>query len=236
MAALERMMVTKLREQQLEPVLSAVEVTDGEIEQYYDRHRDQYTSLAMFRGAMIRFAASDAMAKKKRDLILAKANSVLSLAKTLAPSVRGFGALAVEHSAHQPSRYRGGDIGWFSSGKAGSVPAEVTNALLGLQHEGELAPLVTAEDGYYLVKLLEKRPARTHALATQSQKIWQTLLHRKREQAEKDWLASLQPAGQVDVNHSLLASLAPSGIAHTENQHAGPPGLPLPYRFMPNGG
>ena len=227
-AKLERVMLAKLRERELDKQLKAIEVSDFDIAQYYQDHLQDYTAPAMSRGAIIRFVVPEYASEDKKAVIREKANNVLALAHTIPDSVRGFGALAVEHSEHQSTRYRGGDIGWVHDATPPhTIDPAVKKALLALNNPGELTPLVAADDGYYLVKLIEIRPAKTRALATLSPKIRQQLLHRKRQQVEASWLASLQSADMpIEINHTLLQSLPSTEGRAADQQYAQAPALP----------
>ena len=73
--------------------------------------------------------------------------------------------MAQNHSEDQASRYRGGDIGWLTVGDTNAPwdPAMLA-AVSKLAQPGDLAPVVSTPEAFYLVKLVERQPASVRPL------------------------------------------------------------------------
>jgi len=225
-AMLERLMVSKFREQHLDERLKAIYISDVEIESYYQAHLEQYTTPAISHGAIIYFKLSQGASDEKRAAVMAKIQQALSQARSIPDSVQGFGALAVKYSDDQSTRYIGGDIGWVSQNKMRIAhDALVIEALFSLKEKAELAPIVNTDDGMYLVKLVNSKPKKTRPLSTLSKKIKMQLLHQKQDQVKADWLVSLHSSDiKIDINTSILQSIAsPVGVNTRRDK---PPVLP----------
>ena len=83
---------------------------------------------------------------------------------------RDFGAVAARVSDHAASRFQGGRFGWLRR-DAQTLPRAVMDALFSLTDEGAVAPSIEDEDGYWLVKLVEKAPGRVPPFEEVSERI-----------------------------------------------------------------
>jgi peptidyl-prolyl cis-trans isomerase C len=226
--ALETMMITKLREAQLQKVLADVTVTDEEVSEYYYAHSEKYVTPAMSRAAIIHFVLSDYASKEKQAEVKARADNVYKLAQTLPESAKGFGALAATYSEDQATRYVGGDIGWITPGnKVDRFDPVILETLGKLNAKGEIAPVAKGKSGLYLIKLIDMKPEQRQSLEETSSAIRRFLLQQKRAQAEADWLASLESkVGPVTINEAVLKSIDPPPTSVLPKGESGAPGLP----------
>lgn len=226
--ALENMMITKLREDQLTKILSEVSVSNEESNDYYQANIDKYTTPAMSRIAIIKFAVYNTATEEKRAEVKAKAEKVLKLADTLAESVKGFGSLAAQHSEDQASRYTGGDIGWIAADQSSSrVDKAVQESIAELSEKNKQAVLVKGTDGYYLVKLIDSKRQQIQAFDKVTHAIQNILQYQKRTKAEADWLSSLQgDVKPVKINQTVLESVQPPASTAPVRGKQHPPALP----------
>jgi parvulin-like peptidyl-prolyl isomerase len=130
-----------------------------------------------------------------RDIVVAaqdQANDVL----TQLQGGADFGQLAQQLSTDTSSKGNGGDLGWIGHGV---LDKAVEDTAFGLQ-PGELSGVVQGANGFYVVQVLEKDPARpvpAAQLDTQRQKAFSDWLDSRRSsqdvkleltQPERDWL------------------------------------------------
>jgi parvulin-like peptidyl-prolyl isomerase len=226
--ALENFMVNKLRTEQLEKQLAEVNVFQSEIESYYQQNLEKYTTPAMTRLAIIRFSLSSQANSDKRAAVKAQAEQAYQLALTLPDAINGFGSLAAKYSDHQASRYAGGDMGWIKPDvKDKQIDDAIITALNKLKQNGDLAPLVEGDSGYYLVKLLDRRAEKQSSIDKVGSNIQRLLERESRKQTEDQWLLSLQNNGQpLVINQDVLAAIElPVGSGSPAKQYS-PPLLP----------
>jgi len=225
---LERIMVGKLREEQLQQELAKVSVSETEIENYYQQHLANYTRPPMSRIAAIQIKISQGASEEKRAEQRSRANEVLEAASLLPASARGFGTLAAKHSDHQPSRYIGGDVGWYSSDKGGRfMNPEIRQAVMAITEQNELSPVIKADDGYYLLKLTDIRDEQIKPLAEVQGGITHSLLSNKRAQVEASWLAGLkQDDMPIQINLSALEAVPSPHGATVQKKRLQPAALP----------
>jgi hypothetical protein len=218
------LLVGKLRQQMLQPRIEAVEVTDEEVERYYQAHIDDYTRPARVRLAILHLETHPTMSDEKREAIRARMTEAHEKAKEIPPEVRGFGPLSIDYSAHQASRYKGGDIGWLSEGRDYRWPEPVVSAGFALDRSGEVSDVIETEEGLYLVRLLDRRPAEVAPLETVAARIRHKLLLEKRREVEETFLAEKRAATRpIKIYPEALASVpAPA----SEKEGVQPPSLP----------
>ena len=226
--ALEKMMVTKLREEQLKKILAKITVSEDEIADYYSANVNKYTTPAMSRAAIIFFAVSDKASDKKQAEVKAKAEKVFKLAQTLPDSIKGFGALAAKYSESQASRYTGGDAGWLVQGRINhSLDDAVIKAVATLNNKGDMAFPLRGTDGYYLVKLSDKRAAKEQPLKQVSRSIRHLLQQQKYQQAEANWLRALKKhVTPITINQAVVKSIQPPPASKVVKDKQRPPTLP----------
>jgi hypothetical protein len=218
------LLVGKLRQQMLQPRIDAVEVTDEEVDRYYQAHIDEYTRPARVRLALLHLETHPTMSDEKREATRARLSEARTKAEEIPPEVRGFGPLAIDYSEHQASRYKGGDIGWLSEGRDYRWPEPVVSAGFALDQKGEVSDLIETDQGLYLVKLLDRRPAEVAPLEKVASRIRHKLLLEKRREVEKAFLVEKRAVTTpIKVYPEALASVpAPT----SEKERVQPPSLP----------
>jgi peptidyl-prolyl cis-trans isomerase C len=198
-------MIAKFKERQLSAALDAASVADAEVQEAYEQQKGQFTAPEKARIAVLFMAApkqdgpaaGEARGKIAAALALAKAES--------SPNAHGFGALAINNSEDQESRYRGGEIGWVDRKQ---YPARIDfaaiEAAFALQSPGQISDVVQGERGFYAVMLLEKRAATPVPFAEVAPIIRGKLLAKKREQVEATFLAKLRAEVPVEMHPERL--------------------------------
>lgn len=178
--AQKKIMVSKLVKDEIE---SKVSVSDKQVENYYNAHKDEYNIPERWKAAHI-------LVKTEEE-----AKSVLAeLAKG-----KSFEDLAKEKS-QDTSAKKGGDLGYFAKGQM--VP-EFEEAVLKLE-VGQTSGIVKTQFGYHIIKLADKKPAQAQELKDVSAKIKNELLMTERRAAFDKIVAGLKADTKVSVNDSLL--------------------------------
>lgn len=113
------------------------------------------------------------LVKGTDDAAQGKAQQLLDQLKAGA----SFEDLARQNSGDPGSAARGGDLGWFSSGRM--VP-EFEAAVTKLQTPGELSPLVKSQFGFHIIRLEERRPAEQMAYETVKDQLIANLVQKAR--------------------------------------------------------
>lgn len=160
----------------------SVELTDDEIEQYYQQNDERYTRPEQMKVSYIEFSAQQlkeaitisdeqaqefyqthqdkytSAAQRKVSHILIQGEDEQTAQAILDELHNGadFAALAKEKSQDIGSSEDGGNLGWI---ERGTMDAAFEDAAFALQQVGETSELVKSEFGYHIIKLDELKPS-----------------------------------------------------------------------------
>lgn len=208
---LDQILVNQVLRNELRPRQEQSDIPPEAIEAFYDEHADEYTVPTRRRVAMIHFRAGAAASEETREQVRAEAEQVRSAALELDASVRDFGLLARDHSAHQASRYRGGVLGWIGEGDSArySYPEVVTRQALQMNETGGVSEVVEDDEGFYLVRLVAYEPSRTRSLEELADGIRQRLLRQRFIDVENEYREQVMSDYDIEIHQQRLADLAP---------------------------
>jgi peptidyl-prolyl cis-trans isomerase D len=176
-----------------------VQVSDAELQAYYNDHIDEYKIENRVHVEHILFKTvgkTDAEIAEIRQ----KAEDVLKKAKAGA----NFEDLAKKYSEDDPSKVKGGDLGWIVEGQ--TVPAfqQVAFTL----PNGSISPeLVKTEYGFHIIKVLDHEQARTKTLDEVRSTIGPAVLFAKVNAKASD-IANQMASAVRQSNHQSLDDLA----------------------------
>lgn len=155
----------------------APQVTDAEVQQYYNQHQSDYhvDDQVKVRHILIKVdpnadAKTDAAAKQKAEDILKQLRNG-----------GNFADLAKKYSNDPGSKDQGGELGFIKHGV--TVP-EFDKAAFALQ-PGQISDLVKTKFGYHIIQTEEKQTAHTRPLDEVKQTIVALLTRQKEAQAQQ---------------------------------------------------
>ena len=196
------------------------EIEDAEILKFYEGNLARFQIPTAVRAGLIWLPLNTKADATRRAALLANAERLREQAAGADPI--GFRALVQQHSEDQATRYTGGDTGWLHEGQPASCHPAVMTAALQLHQTGEVAPLVVASNGVYIVRLLERRMATTRPLTEVREAIRYELQQQKREQRELEFFAEMKRGLNIKVNRDVLNSIS----TLTQVSNTAPPALP----------
>jgi peptidyl-prolyl cis-trans isomerase C len=207
-AAYRRMLAGKYREKFLQPKLEGLAVSDAEIYSYYREHRQLFATPRTVRAAVIKVAIPSMASAETRSELQHRAEKARVAALALDPATTTFGSVAVEFSSDQASRYRGGDTGWIDPArKDGQWPEGVLMAIQALGKAGEVSPVITLDDGFYLLKLIEAKDAAVRPLEKARGEVYQRVMRAKQTETELAFFAELKRSSPVTINEKVLETI-----------------------------
>jgi len=229
-ANLKRMIVDKYKADQLAK-LPPPQVGAQEIAEYYRQNPRRFGSPATVRVALIEFKVSRTASAEKRAETARRAAAVLAQAKAGSPADGTFGLLAQNHSEDQSSRYRGGDIGWLTTGDTNAPwPPAVLEAIYELKQPGDCGPVIETPKAFYLVKLIERRPDRLRPLDEVKEGIKYLVAREKEEHQAQALYNRFRQGLEIRTNAALLESIRKPV---NENRPPGTPGTFNPETRAP---
>ncbi|MEK7706020.1 MAG: peptidylprolyl isomerase [Myxococcota bacterium] len=207
-----------LRDRVVENMSGAMEVTDEEVQKYYDENIARFKQPEQIKASriLLRFAA-DVTPKQKADM----AKKATKLAKEAKKAGAAFVELAKKES-QGPEAARGGDLGWFTRGR---MPPEWDNVAFNLAAEAVSDPIETRL-GIEIVKVWEKKAEQQRPFDEVKDTIRNSLVARKRNEKRREVLRDLKAAAKVEQ----LVTFEPARPAAPAAQ--GAPGMDAPQMPM----
>ena len=124
-------------------------------------------------------------AKKEIDQVLADAKAG-----------KDFGALAREHSDDPGSKEKGGDLGEFA---AGMMVPEFEDAAFKLEKSGDISDVVQTVYGYHVIKLGQKKAARSIPFEDVKEDLLQFLTMKKKDETLRAYVDTLRKKAKVQI-------------------------------------
>ncbi len=172
-----------------------LKVTDKEIHDYYEVHKDFYLHPPRVRVSHILVSS-----KKEAEEIYKQIKNGAS-----------FSDLARKKSIDRETAAKGGDLGFFEKGEM--VPA-FEKAAFALKNIGDISPIVKTAFGWHILKLTGKSHAAAKTESEAKDEIEQLLRKRKLEKLLKFYKKKLG----VKINYDLVAKTTPPWQATEEKE------------------
>ncbi len=171
-------------------VQSRILITDQEIGEFYDKHRQDYEGKEAVRIKQILLPVRADADKKERDRIR---NQALQLRERILKG-EPFEQLAAQYSKG-PAAAQGGDIGFV---ERGVILPEVEKAAFGLS-VGQLSEFIETEMGFHLITVVDKRGAGLKPLAVVRNEIKAKIEDEKIAKKYDEWIDGIRKRSFIDV-------------------------------------
>ncbi len=189
-------------------VADTIQVTDAQIQDYYNTHKDEYRTPERVHARHILLSTAN-KPKDEVPKIQAQAEALLKQIK----SGGDFAELAKKNSQDPGSAQKGGDLGWVSRGQ---MVKNFEDAVFTLK-PNEISNVVPTEYGFHIIQVLEKQPAHLQTLDEVKPAIIATLKNqnvfdRMQELADKaraELAKSPQNAQQIATQLNLQYMVVP---------------------------
>ncbi len=127
-------------------------------------------------------------------ILVADLATAQSIEKQLAAGA-DFAKLATQYSADTASKAKGGDLGWFGRGQ---MVTEFEDAAFALE-PGQTSDPVKTTYGYHIIRVVEKKQARTPSLAEVHAKVVTDLTNDNVTARAKEWYAGVYAAKKIVI-------------------------------------
>jgi peptidyl-prolyl cis-trans isomerase D len=178
------------------------QVSDADVQAYYNAHIDQYKTTAQVKARHILIAVPKGADAKTDAAGKAKATDILKQIK----AGGNFADLAKKYSDDPGSKDNGGELGMSPADKF--VP-EFSKAAMAL-NPGQTSDLVRTDFGYHIIQTEEKQPASVKTVAEVKPAIVEQLQTQKSAQAAQSYAAELA----ADAKRVGLEKAADSNHLH----------------------
>jgi peptidyl-prolyl cis-trans isomerase D len=136
-------------------VADTIQVTDAQVQDYYNAHKDEYRTPERVRARHILLSTAN---KPKDEVPKIKAQAEALLKQIKAGG--DFAELAKKNSQDPSSAVKGGDLGWVSRGQ---MVKPFEDAVFTLK-PNEISNVVTTEYGFHIIQVQETQPAHLQTL------------------------------------------------------------------------
>src|ERR1700677_1093822 len=164
------------------------QVSDAEVQAYYNAHQDQYQVKDQVKVRHILIAVPQRADAKTDAAAKAKADDLLKQIK----AGGNFAELAQKNSDDPGSKAQGGELGWLDRGK--TVP-QFDKAAFSLA-PGQTSDLVKTQFGYHILQVEDKKTAHLRPLAEVKPEIVPILEQQKAGAAEQTFASALASDGK----------------------------------------
>jgi len=228
---MENVLIRHLLTLELDPRRESVSVSSNEVTAEFEAHPERYGNPAQARFAILFRAIAPRATDETRAEVRQRLEEVVGRADSgvVAGAVPGFGPIAAEVSEDQVSRYRGGDIGWLARGQVPSrIPARVIETGWNLP-QGRPSGVLEEPDGFYVILKTDVREPGRVSFSSVEPTLRQSLLVRKRKEAEAEYHAGIARRFPTRIHTNVLDALtlpeATSALT-ASNRQSQPPALP----------
>ncbi|MEE2903975.1 MAG: peptidylprolyl isomerase [Myxococcota bacterium] len=180
-----------IREQVFAKVSDNVVIQDKDLTDFYEKNKEKYNEKEKIKASHILFRvtanASDEEKKKKKAL----AKKVLAEAKKAPGS---FAELAKKYG-EDPTKDRGGDLGFFTKGR---MVKPFEEAAWGLK-KGKVSNLVTTQFGYHIIMKTDHQKANQKSFKDVKEQISRTVRAQRRNNAVREAISSWRSQAKIEV-------------------------------------
>ncbi|RPH31147.1 hypothetical protein EHM92_09230, partial [bacterium] len=171
-------------------VQSRILITDQEIGEFYDKHRQDYEGKEAVRIKQILLPVRADADKKERERIR---NQALQLRERILKG-EPFEQLAAQFSKG-PAAAQGGDIGFV---ERGVILPEVEKAAFGLS-VGQLSEVIETEMGFHMIAVVDKRGAGLKPLPVVRNEIKAKIEDEKISKKYDEWIDGIRKRSFIDI-------------------------------------
>jgi len=226
--AMKKAMVQKLVSKRFGEGDPAKDISDVEVQKFYDEHKDDFVKPARVRTAGLLVAATD----KDRAAKSAQAKKVLAQVKAAEKKdPQALQALARTTSDDAATKASGGDLGFRSQDEIAKQFGPAVAAAAFAAKDGEDV-LVEGPQGFWIIRVTGRQEGITRTVDQVKQQIQSRLQREKRTREFDEYVKKLRTDANITVNDAELEKVAVS------NAPSGPPGMMQPGMpgGMPGGG
>ena len=171
-------------------VKSKIIIREEELKQYYDEHKNEFTSQGKVHLAMIFLKQSDPADRRESSELKEEANRIMEKLK----SGEDFGALARQYS-DGPGAKDGGDMGIFKISELNQEMARVVHNL----STGEVGAPIVTPGGIQIIKVVEKDQGGEKSFEQVKNSIRSTLYRQALNEKYAEWIKELREKAYTKI-------------------------------------
>ncbi|MFP4029954.1 MAG: peptidylprolyl isomerase [Desulfococcaceae bacterium] len=183
----EQLTIQKFVESQ---IVENIEVAEAEAKEYYEENQERFKQPEQVHARHILIKVDEGADESAK----AEAKGRLEDVQKKLEEGGDFAKLAEEFS-EDPSKSRGGDLGFFGRGQMVKPFEEAVFAL----EPGEVSGIVETQFGYHLIELVEEKAAGAQTFADARPQIEQMLKNRRIKSELDQYIENLREAAEIEI-------------------------------------
>lgn len=228
--ATKKIIVQKLTREEFDGRVKLQDVTDADLQKYFDEHKADYQKPEMTRVSDIAVAfgadaASKANAKKLAEDVRKKAADKVKLEDR-----NWFKELAAQHSTDEATKRAGGDLRYLTAAEVeDKLGKEAREWLFGADTLNEVSPVIEGKDAFHVLKRTGKRKEIVRSFDQVKNQIKNVVYREKRTAAFNAFVDELKQKhgvkvyedklDKVKVNAQLPPGVGPGGMGPGAEAH-----------------
>jgi peptidyl-prolyl cis-trans isomerase C len=166
-------------------------ISDDDIKKFYDENTSQFQQPAQIKASHIMIMVDATADQEKKDAAKKKLETVLQRLK----AGEDFAAVAKEVSEDPYTKDKGGELGYFSKGEMVQSFEDAAFAL----KPGEISNIVETDYGYHIIKMTDKKDAKTVSLDESKESIKTNLKSTKVNSDVNKYVTELRDKAKVEI-------------------------------------
>jgi peptidyl-prolyl cis-trans isomerase C len=186
-------------------VIDKIKVGDADLEKYYKEHTQEFIEPEKVKVNIIMFKLKENATPEEKKAQKKKAD----LAQKRLKKGDDFEKVAKEVSEDERTKNSGGNTGFFSKGKRMNTYGEKVEEKAFALKTGQISDIIEEKNGYYLIKVGEKKPQKEETFQEAKSKIERRMQQEEQKKAYDTYLESLKKQYPVKINEENIAAGAP---------------------------
>jgi len=202
---IQQILAQSLLEEMVNKPVREQEITDRELQAYYNQHVNEFQRPAQIRLADIFIAvdpAADSGQRKQK-----KKQAEKALAEVLAHKDQRleFGKRVLKYS-DTPEKYPKGNTGFFDiEGKPVGLDTKLAREAFKLEKVGQVCEhIIKADDGYHIIMLAGKREALHKPFERVKEQLRRRMYRERIELAQNEYIESLKQKCRIKINQDVF--------------------------------
>jgi parvulin-like peptidyl-prolyl isomerase len=192
----EQLLQQKLLQGKMQELSTGAEVTDAQLSDYYNKHKEEYRRAVRVRIAQVFVARPDAgLPADAFDKADRQAQGKIREALSELNAKGNFDAVARKYSEHRVTAEKGGEVGWIEKGELG-MP-EFDKVVFEHLKTGETSKVIATGRGYFIVRVEDRQEGGSTPLDEVRGRIRQMLMNEGSESRYQAWIDSLKQKFKV---------------------------------------
>jgi peptidyl-prolyl cis-trans isomerase C len=182
-------------------IMDKITVSDSEVKEYYDKHKDEYKTPEMVKARHILVKVDPTASAEDKKKGLEKAEDILSRIK----AGQDFAKLAAEFSDDPGSKSNGGELGGLFP--RGRMVKPFEDAAFSLK-PGEVSGIVETQFGYHIIKAEEKKEPGTEPFEKAKDRTRQKLIQEQSKIKVNEFIEKAMKEAGAETYPELIGASA----------------------------